>query len=340
MNQQLVWVGMNARVHLEAGGNHAGSDVGAVLHAQAAVNAIAPCLSASGQIQPGKAIGRKGIAGNRFHQTHIQIARGFALPAGMGKIFDGTDDFQRPLLHAASACGDAQRVQQDRVARQLQRRLQVTMNRRLGRGGVRGRAAHKIQIADSGLDAIALLVTCLCARLRIHQSVQRGCARHVGHAQRGVAGGEVKREEAILKVKGGGAILVVQRTLLYLYAVCLQIKESVQRRLAGLSRLARLRLVGRAVGVNDQMQLGTGDFQVAQQDARSEKAQNADLHPKLADLGVRSFACSFEAVDDQSVGFGLKMKEIPVEGSDFNPSAGGALHLVHQITANKVFKAG
>ena len=38
-NQQLLWVGMNVRIQLEAGGDDAGSDVGAILDVHAAVDA-------------------------------------------------------------------------------------------------------------------------------------------------------------------------------------------------------------------------------------------------------------------------------------------------------------
>ena len=101
-----------------------------------------------------------------------------------------------------------------------------------------------------------------------------------------------------------------------------------------------MRLVGRAVGVDDQVQPGLGDFQFAQQQARAQEAQHAQPHAQAANLGVRGFARSFQAVDDQPVRLGLQMEQTPVKKGDFHPSAGGSLDFAHHFPADKVLKTG
>ena len=67
----------------------------------------------------------------------------------------------------------------------------------------------------------------------------------------------------VLKVEFRGTVLVMQIALLDQYVTDLHIKKTVDHGLARRSGLAGLRLVGRAVGVDDQVQLGVNDLQVA-----------------------------------------------------------------------------
>jgi hypothetical protein len=170
--------------------------------------------------------------------------------------------------------------------------LEVALDLRL-RGMMAGRdAAGEAQIADSGLDAIELRV----ARP----------GRRVGHAQREIAGGKVEGNAPVLEIEAGGAVLVVQNALLDGDAADLQIEEAVQGGLTRLLRLARLRLVGGAVGVDDQMELGLKNLQAAQREVGNPPAQHAPLHAHGFDLGVGRFAGGLMAVNDDSSGLGLQ----------------------------------
>ncbi len=121
---------MNVRIQSKAGGDDACPDVRAVIDMHAAIDAEAACFAGAGEIQMGKALRRKRIAGDGINQAQVQFAHGLGLPAGMGKVIQRAGNFQGPVLDAAAAGGDAQGAQSCGVARQLQRGLDVSLNRR------------------------------------------------------------------------------------------------------------------------------------------------------------------------------------------------------------------
>ena len=158
-NQQLFGIGMNMRIETKAGGDDAGSDVSAVFDVNSPIGAEAACFSGPGEVQMGNAFRRIWIAGDGVNQAQVQLAHCFGLPAGMGKIIQGAGDFQSPVLVAAAAGGDAQGAQSYGVARQLQRALEIAMNRRRCFARPGRSAACEIQIADAGFDEIRLLAS-------------------------------------------------------------------------------------------------------------------------------------------------------------------------------------
>jgi hypothetical protein len=332
-DQQLFRVGMNARVEAHAGGDDAGPDVGAVLDVDTAIGAEASRLSGAGEVQAGYAFRRVGVAGDRVDQAHIQHARRPGLPAGMGKVAQRAGDFNRPVRDASAAGGDAQRLQGYSGVRQIERGLQKSMHLRRLRSARAGRGStREIQVARSDLDAIAF---------RISPPTAGVCRREIDHAHGDVAGGKVEWNVAILKIEGRGAILIVQVALLDHNQAGLQIEKPFGERLARPSGLARPRLVGRSVGVDDQVQPGLEDFELPQADARApEEAQQAQPHAQAANLGVGRFTWSFKAVNDHSVRLGLEMQKIPVERGDFNAPAGRRLQLLHDLLADEVLKPG
>ena len=100
-----------------------------------------------------------------------------------------------------------------------------------------------------------------------------------------------------------------------------------------------MRLVGRAVGVDDQVQLGTGDFQIAQQDARAPEIQDAQPDAQVFHLGVRRLAGSFKAVQNQPARIGFKIGQMPVKGADLGAPAGGRFQLTRKAPPDQVFKS-
>ena len=120
----------------------------------------------------------------------------------------------------------------------------------------------------------------------------------------------------------------------------LEIEKFVEYAALRLFRRGGVRLVGRAVRIDNQVEPGPVDFQVSQQDARAQEAQHAQPYAQAFDLGVGRLAWAFEAVDDQPVRLGLPPEQIPVKGADFYASAGGKFQPVHHPSADKIFKAG
>ena len=179
---------------------------------------------------------------------------------------------------------------------------------------------------NTGLNAIELRISTFC--------------RHIGHAQGEIVGSKIERDESILEVKGRGAVLVFQKALLDRNVAGLEIEKFVEYAALRLFRRGGVRLVGRAVRIDNQMQPGPVDFQVSQQDARAQEAQHTQPHAQAFDLGVGRLARAFEAVDDQPISLCLPPEQIPVEGADFDASASGNLQPVHHPSADKVFKTG
>ena len=81
-------------------------------------------------------------------------------------------------------------------------------------------------------------------------------------------------------------------------------------------------LVSLAAGINDEVKLGAGDFEIAEQDAGVDEAEQAAADAEMIDARIGRLAGSFKAVNDQAVDIGLEVEQMPVEGADFNSSAG------------------
>ena len=190
-NQQLLWIGVNLRIQPDAGGDHAGSNVGAAVDVHAAVGAEFSRLARAGQVEMRYACWSKGIAEDRVQELHIQIARSRGLPAGMGKVVECAGDLHGMVLGSMGRGGDSQGTEIGRCSRQVQRGLEVPLDRPR-------RAPRKVQIGGSGLDVVSL----------------RGSRTggQVAHKQGDIVGVEVERDEAVLGVDGGGAVLVVEDT--------------------------------------------------------------------------------------------------------------------------------
>ena len=89
-----------------------------------------------------------------------------------------------------------------------------------------------------------------------------------------------------------------------------------------LARLARMRLIGRSVGIDDEVQAGPVNLQAAQPNAGTEKIAQAQNHAQMLDFRVGRFAGIFQAVNHHAVGFGFEMEQAPVERCNLRPAAG------------------
>ena len=95
-----------------------------------------------------------------------------------------------------------------------------------------------------------------------------------------------------------------------------------------------MRLIRRAVGIDDEVQPGLDNFEVAQRKLRTEKAEDAHLHAQAVDFGVGRFAGILEAVNHDAVRFGLEMEQTPVKGSDLGAAAGEVFDLSDETLAH------
>ncbi len=78
---------------------------------------------------------------------------------------------------------------------------------------------------------------------------------------------------AFLKVEFRSAVLVIEGALFQGDAAGLQVEELVERAFAGSAWPGGSGLVGRSIGIDDQMQRGVHDLEITQQDARAEEIQ-------------------------------------------------------------------
>jgi hypothetical protein len=139
-------------------------------------------------------------------------------------------------------------------------------------------------------------------------------------------------------VKGVGAIVDEDEAVADLDVAGLEIEELIDSGAVGSGGMGGMRLVSGTVGVVDEVDGGVVDFEIAEEDARAPEAQDADAGADAIDSGVRGFAGSFRAVEDDSVGFGIEAEEMPVEGSDLGPAASALLEQVDHALSNEGFK--
>jgi hypothetical protein len=85
-----------------------------------------------------------------------------------------------------------------------------------------------------------------------------------------------------------------------------------------------------SAGFPDQMQLRPGDDQIAEQNARTPEAEQAEAHLQALNLGVGSFAESFSAVNDQAARIGLEIQRMPVERGQIDASSRCGFYIYNQ----------
>ena len=88
------------------------------------------------------------------------------------------------------------------------------------------------------------------------------------------------------------------------------------------------------------MECGLGDIGFAQKNARAEEAQQGKANPQVFGLGVGDLARRFEAMNDQAACIGLEVEQMPVEGGDFDASAGRLFEQGHEPLADKALPLG
>ena len=323
---QMLRIGMDVRIQLHAPGLHVGIDVSSAVDVNHAVDAKLSGSTGAGQLQPSNALWRGGIAGDGFNQPHVQLAPGFALPAGMGKVIEHPGDFQSMIRSGGGYGCDPQGTEVDPIAHQIERGLHRPMHRRR-------HSARQIQIGGSGLDAIALLPP--HGRRPVRENPGNlSIGGNVYHEQRNVVGIKVQRGDPILKVEGRSAILEDHNSLLHRNVPRLHIEERIEGVLALLSGLARAGLIGRAVCVNDEVEPGPIHLQVTQQNVRTEEIEQAKARMYALDTGIGRFAGSFKPVNDQAAHISFQIEQMPVEGGDLDTPTSRLIQHCYQSLAD------
>src|ERR1017187_4815250 len=98
----MLCVGVNMRIHPDAGGVDAGSNVCAILHMNAAIGAKLLTLPSAIQIDMGNTGRSQREAEDGIKQAHIHIAHSLRLPMRMVKVFkcrseEHTSELQSPM---------------------------------------------------------------------------------------------------------------------------------------------------------------------------------------------------------------------------------------------------
>ena len=132
----------------------------------------------------------------------------------------------------------------------------------------------------------------------------------------------------------------MQNSLLDRDMAGLHVEQRVERGLARSSGLARVRLIGRSVGIDDEVQAGMLDLQAVQPNVGTEEVAHAPVHTQALDLRVRRLAGIFQSVNHQPVRFGLEMEQPPVKRRDLSPAAGEIFDGCDQAFANHVLECG
>ena len=180
---------MNVRIQFDSGGVDSGSDIAAVVDADAAVGMEFLACSCGFEVEAGNALRRISVAEDRIEQAHIQLALHLALPAGMGKVIERASDFKSMTLRRRGPGGDPQRTYVDCCAGEVGRGLKIAVH---GRMRVSLAAPRDIQVHGAGFDVVTLQPG------RLWDPYSGG---NVVHQQGKVAGIEFQRDITILEVE-------------------------------------------------------------------------------------------------------------------------------------------
>jgi hypothetical protein len=83
---------------------------------------------------------------------------------------------------------------------------------------------------------------------------------------------------------------------------------------------------------------GMVDLEIAEENAGTQDAEDAEAGADAIDGGVGDFARSFSAVEDDPVCFSLKAQEMPFKGGDFSTAPGTLLEQMDHALADEGFK--
>src|SRR5580658_6724328 len=263
------------------------------------------------------------IAEYRIEETHVEIAGDFGLPVRMIEVVELAGDVEGVTLIAFAMRYEVEAAEDDPRALKIDGRFQISFN---GQWLLARNSAREVELSGLRLDAVEL------------RRMQRPW--HVKHDERNVVGFKVERSVAILEVERSRATVIVQHSAVDCDVAGLEIEKLVESGLAGPRSAQWMRLVGRAVGVDDEMDLGMRDVEIAQENARAEDVKNAGPRAQPVDLHVGRVARIFETVNDDAVGFCLEMEQAPVEGRDFRATAGGGFDFGDHAFADCILECG
>ncbi len=113
--------------------------------------------------------------------------------------------------------------------------------------------------------------------------------------------------------KGNGALIEQGHSVMHFNPVRLQIEDRLDRRPAGVFLCLWRGLIGAAVGINDEMNGGTVDFQKVE--TKLGIHQREDLGPRIKPIhmGIGQLARALQAVNREAIHFHREMAEIPAQ---------------------------
>jgi hypothetical protein len=99
-----------------------------------------------------------------------------------------------------------------------------------------------------------------------------------------------------------------------------------------------VRLVGRSVGVNDEMNDRMVSFQVVKADLGSKEGDDFYTDKEPVDVRIGDLSRRFEAVDGEVVGLELEAQQTPAEGPQLNATSGSSLKNGDDSLTHAIFK--
>ena len=324
-DEQLLAVGVDAGVERDARGGDARADIRTAVNVDAAIDLECGLLgrvflAGGDEIKASQTLGRIAIAGDGVEEPHIQIALHVRVPAGMRKVLEVSRDFKGMTRDAAPFGSDAQGAQKNMRVLQVERGLQGSVHRqRVARHG-----AGEIEIADADFDAIGR-----------GRTEGRG---YIMHDERGIVGRKVEWRVAVLIIEAGVSAVVVDVALFDRNTAGVHLEQGVDGGRRRGARPARMRHIRGSVGIDDEVQAGPVNLKAAQANAGTEKIAQTENHAQAIDFCVGSVAGIFKTVNNDPVGFGFKMQQVPVEGRNLRPAARDFFERRGETPAHRVFK--
>ena len=123
------------------------------------------------------------------------------------------------------------------------------------------------------------------------------------------------------QIEGCRLLVDDRQAIVQLGAIHLKVEERVGYGFVVRAFGFGMRLVGRAVGINDEMNDRMVSFQVVKADLRSKEGDDFHADEEPVDVRIRDLSRRFEAVDGEVVGLEFEAQQTPAEGPQLNPAS-------------------
>ena len=140
------------------------------------------------------------------------------------------------------------------------------------------------------------------------------------------------------QIEGCRLLIDDRQPIVQLGAIHLKVEERIRDGFIARAFGFGVRLVGRAVGVNDEMNDRMVSFQVVKADLGSKEGDDFYTDEEPVDVRIGNLSRRFEAMDGEVVGLEFEAQQTPAEGAQFNAASCSSFKNGDHSLAHAIFK--